>query len=137
MIRLALLIVLCLVSSCGRISRTSQCRDLAAHVNEALEGIETEIDASTGNPTILRDISQRYERLSKEVDAFVKRDDNHGRALREYATLFRDTSRQLGDLANAVERHDAIAAAKSRRELAVLTRREKPLVTRIEAACLE
>jgi hypothetical protein len=133
----ALCLCLCLVSGCSRISRTSECRQLAGKVNESLDAIDGELDASTGNPPLLRDIAGRYDRLAKDVDSFVRKDDNHGRALREYANLFRDASRQLGELASALDRHDVTAANKVRRDLAAITRRDKALVARIEAACIE
>src|SRR5690348_10172395 len=103
-----LLPCLCLVvvTGCGRISRTSQCRDLAKKVNATLDEVETKLDASTADPASLRDIASRYEKLGHEVEGYIKGDDGKARTLREYASLFRDTSRVLGQLATALERND-------------------------------
>lgn len=128
---------LVLATGCGRISRTSQCRDLAKKVNATLDEVEEKVDASTTDPASLRDIATRYEKLGQEVAGYIKGDDGKARTLREYSNLFRDTGRVLGQLATALEQNDLPGQAKARRDLSILGRRDKPLVARIEANCLE
>jgi hypothetical protein len=136
--RLALaFLALSLVIGCSRISRTSQCRELATKVNTTLDEVESKLDASTNDPGMLRDIGARYEKLGVEVEGYVKGDDGRARTMREYSNLFRDTGRVLGQLATAIEQNDLAGMAKARRELLILGRRDKPLAARIEANCLE
>jgi hypothetical protein len=129
----------CLVflAGCGRVSRTSECRELAKTVNETLDQVESKLDGAANDPAVLRDIAARYQKLAGEVEARVKGDDGKARTLREYASLFRDTSRVLSQLAVAIEKKDIAAAVKARRDLAILGRRDKPVVLRIEANCMD
>jgi hypothetical protein len=131
------LLALTLVAGCSRINRTSQCRELATKVNSTLDEVESKLDASTTDPSTLRDIAQRYEKLGVEVERYVKGDDGRARTMREYSNLFRDTGRVLGQLATAIEKNDLAGTAKARRDLTILGRRDKPLAARIEANCLE
>jgi hypothetical protein len=131
------LFALTLATGCSRISRTSQCRELATKVNTTLDEVEQKLDGAASDPARLRDIGSRYEKLGLEVERFVKGDDGRARTLREYSNSFRDTGRVLSDLATAIEHDDLAGVAKARRELVILGRRDKPLAARIEANCLD
>lgn len=131
-----LLSVLC-ASGCGHFRKVSDCRRLAAQVNRALAEISAARDAGGADAETYRDLSARYERLALDVETSVRTDDARGKTLREYSQTFRETSRALTALAVASENQDAVSIPRLQRELGTLARRDKTLVSRLDALCAE
>jgi hypothetical protein len=131
-------VVLCLagaVAGCGYFRRVGECRKLAAHVNTALDGIQEARDAGGESAEAYRDIADRYERLSKEVAAFAGGKEPLDRSIQEYSVVFSDAARATRNLSKALEARNAAEAARIRRDLGLVSRREKTLVARIEGTC--
>lgn len=131
---LAVLVLAHLLSGCGFHRRVSQCRRLSSHVNRALDDIAEVQDGGPAAPATYRDIADRYEKLGKELEGMAG-SDPLGRAITEYAAVFRDTANTTRTLSQMMERNEAVAVARLTRELGNLGRREKTVVARIDAAC--
>lgn len=132
-----LLLSLCVVSGCGYFRKVGDCRRLAAQVNRALDDIAAAHDAGGATAATQRDLVGRYERLAQDVEAAAKSDDALGKTLREYSQGFAETSRTLRALADATDQNDATATTRLKRELGTLARRDKTLVSRLDAICAE
>jgi hypothetical protein len=122
-------------SGCGYFHRVSECRKLAAHVNTALDSIAEVRDAGGETAATYGDIADRYDTLGKEVASFAKGTDPLDKTVHEYSVLFSDAARVTRGLSRALERKNAGEVARIRRELGLLSRREKTLVARIEGSC--
>jgi hypothetical protein len=132
-----LLLSVACATGCGYLRKVGDCRRLANHVNRALTEISAARDAGGATAETYRDLSARYERLAHEVEIGVRTDDARGKTLREYSQSFRETSRALTALAFALEQKDEAGITRLERELATLARRDKTLVSRLDALCAE
>jgi len=122
-------------TGCGYFHRVGECRKLAAHVNAALDGIAEARDAGGESAEAYRDVADRYDRLSKEVAAFASGKEPLDRSIQEYSVVFADAARATRNLSRAIEGHNTAEVARIRRELGLVSRREKTLVARIEGTC--
>lgn len=108
---------------------------LVATVNAALDEIAARRDAGAGGAAAEREMAERYQRLSDELDQLTLGSPTLDKAVDEYRELLRDVTRQLRRSAAARERDDAATVAVVERELAGVLRREKLLVQRIDSIC--
>jgi hypothetical protein len=130
----ALLLLWLPLSGCERIARTKQCKNLVSTVNSALDEIAARQDAGV-SAAGEREMAGRYERLAAELLALKLENEALAKTVAEYAVMVKDTARLLRRIADSRERNEAIVIAVSKRELANQARREKMIVTRIDAAC--
>jgi len=131
------LVALGLLSGCGYFRRVGECRRLAARVNGNLDEIAAAHDAGGATEATYRDLADRYDRLARDVDGFARGDAPLDKTLKEYAQAFQETARSLRALSDAIEKQDPLAAGRLRRDINNFARRDRTLVTRLDALCAE
>lgn len=144
-------------TSCGRFTKTKQCRALIAQVNPALDEVQTLTDAGAGaggnsgtggsagantnasgaHSSGARYIAAaaRYERLAKDLGPLEFSSEQMAKNVAEYASVLTTTAQNLRALGAALDANNAPEIERVNRELEKLTVREHAAITRIDTWC--
>lgn len=126
---LALALALAL-TGCGKFREVSACRRVAREINTAIDDIEP---LSRAKPVDVRRIAQRYAVLAKALAPNAVGATALSAAVRDYLAVIQGTEAALR--APPPPGQDAATSPEPRHELDRLVRRERTVVSRIEAEC--
>lgn len=121
---------------CARIDRIEECRSLSRIVNPVLRSIDAERRRAPDSPLVYRSIALQYQALSARLAGMKSTTKRLADATAEFEKLMREASlsaRQYGDV---LESKDAARIEGAQAAATRLSRREGPLVTRIDGVCL-
>ena len=127
---LPLVLSLVLVSGCGRFARTKECLALSQTVNENHTAVEALADAAAPDK---KAIAEHYARAAERVRTMEFSNPSLEKAAKDYATLMEDTALALDTDREMPPRTDG--KPRPRPSFAVVPRRERTLVARINALC--
>jgi hypothetical protein len=119
---------------CERVALVKKCRGLAERVNPELESIALAVEKKRDAATY-RDVAKRYSTLAKELEAFDAGAPEVDRAVAEYATSLRSSSRHVGVLAQAADAGTPQSSALVTRELEQEAKRQKNAAKRFRQEC--
>jgi hypothetical protein len=120
---------------CGRIREVKGCRALARMVNPVLDDISARISKDKSPPQY-RYASTRYAKLAADLKQFDVGIPRTEKAVDELGTAMKDAGTHAQNLADALEKRDAMSAASARRELGQLARVQKSIAARIDNDCV-
>ncbi|HVR18213.1 MAG TPA: hypothetical protein VMS65_00910 [Polyangiaceae bacterium] len=130
---LVLAAILCTLG-CGRIREVKECRALARIVNPALDEIAERVAKDRGAASY-RFAAARYGKLATELAHFRLGIPRAEGTVEELAEAMKQASTQATQLADALEKRDAVVAGNARRDLTQLARQQKSITMRIHGDC--
>lgn len=123
----------CAISSCARLTRAAECRELAALVNPRLSAVEAATKTNTAAG--YRAAATLYTRLAAEVRGRKLAGRGGDAIVEEYAATFAAVARPMQQYADALDASASEAQHEARREIGRATRREQGAVARITLYC--
>jgi hypothetical protein len=119
---------------CGRIREVRGCRALAQLVNPVLDDISEHAAKDKGSAPY-RYAAIRYGKLANDLKKFDIGIPRFEKSVEDLGAAMKEASAHSGNLAEALEKRDAVLAGSARRDLAHAARLQKTLAARIESDC--
>ncbi len=121
-----------LATSCGRLGRISECRELAQTVNEHMAELEV-VSKGQETPETFAKLGKGYGKLADEVAALPVAKGAASAHVAEYVALLRAAARSSKDTSEALK--EGVRTDTPRKELDRISRKEKASAQKLDAYC--